>query len=74
MPGFTQSEIEVMANIARYHRKSHPKKKHENFQVLSPDKQKVVNVLASLLRIAEGIDRRKMQTVSDIESIIIILQ
>jgi len=67
MPGFTQSEIEVMANIARYHRKSHPKKKHENFQVLSPEKQNVVKVLASLLRIAEGIDRRKMQTVSDIE-------
>jgi exopolyphosphatase/guanosine-5'-triphosphate,3'-diphosphate pyrophosphatase len=30
--GYTETELEVIANIARYHRKSAPKKKHDNFQ------------------------------------------
>lgn len=67
MPGFTKDESEIIANIARYHRKSHPKKKHENFQKLTEDKQEVVKKLAGILRIAEGIDRRQIQAVQDIE-------
>jgi exopolyphosphatase/guanosine-5'-triphosphate,3'-diphosphate pyrophosphatase len=70
MPGFTLDEAEIIANIARYHRKSLPKKKHENFQKLSPEKQKIVKVLAGILRIAEGIDRRKQQLVDNIEIIL----
>lgn len=66
LPGFTNDEKELIANIARYHRKSHPKKKHENFKVLSAQKQKIVQVLASFLRIGEGIDRRQLQYVADI--------
>ncbi|MEJ5287023.1 MAG: Exopolyphosphatase [Candidatus Kapaibacterium sp.] len=67
MPGFTKDEQEIIANIARYHRKSHPKKKHENFQKLPEDKQEIVKKLAGILRIAEGIDRRQVQAVKDIE-------
>lgn len=69
MPGFTTDEAEIIANIARYHRKSHPKKKHENFQRLSEEKQEVVKKLAGILRIAEGIDRRQIQAVRDCEVI-----
>ncbi len=61
MPGFTNDEAEMIANIARYHRKSHPKKKHENFSRLSASKQAVIRVLAGILRIAEGVDRRQLQ-------------
>lgn len=67
MPGFTNDEAEMIANIARYHRKSHPKKKHENFARLTPERQDIVRKLAGILRIAEGIDRRQMQIVKDIE-------
>ena len=63
LPGFTNDEAEVIANIARYHRKSLPKKKHENYQTLSAEKQHIVSVLAGILRIAEGIDRRQMQLI-----------
>lgn len=66
MPGFTNDEAEVIANIARYHRKSHPKKKHENFSKLTPEKQEIVKLLASFLRIGEGIDRRQLQIVEKI--------
>lgn len=55
--GFTENEKALMANIARYHRKSHPKPKHEGFCLLSPADRKTVLLLASILRIADGLDR-----------------
>lgn len=64
MPGFTNDEAELIGNIARYHRKSHPKKKHENFASLNYKKQEIVKVLSGILRLAEGIDRRRKQYVS----------
>jgi exopolyphosphatase/guanosine-5'-triphosphate,3'-diphosphate pyrophosphatase len=55
--GFSRSEISVIANIARYHRKSEPGVKHKSFKKLSPHERKVVRVGAALLRIADGLDR-----------------
>jgi exopolyphosphatase/guanosine-5'-triphosphate,3'-diphosphate pyrophosphatase len=59
--GFTNDEKEIIANIARYHRKSHPKAKHENFQKVPPEKRRMVALLSGILRIAEGLDRRGQQ-------------
>jgi exopolyphosphatase/guanosine-5'-triphosphate,3'-diphosphate pyrophosphatase len=56
--GFTDREIEIIANVARYHRKSHPKAKHESFPGLSERDQSIVRALSALLRIADGLDRR----------------
>jgi exopolyphosphatase/guanosine-5'-triphosphate,3'-diphosphate pyrophosphatase len=56
--GFTDNEIEMIALIARYHRKSAPKPSHREFAGLSPDNQAVVRTLAALLRVAIGLDRR----------------
>ncbi|HOV92958.1 MAG TPA: Ppx/GppA phosphatase family protein [Candidatus Kapabacteria bacterium] len=67
LPGFTNDEAELIGNIARYHRKSLPKKKHSNFASLPSDTQLKVDILAGILRIAEGIDRRQKQYVKDIE-------
>lgn len=55
--GFTDNEKEIIANVARYHRKSHPKTKHEGFSILSPSDQNVVRKLAGILRLADGLDR-----------------
>lgn len=68
MPGFTNNESELIANIARYHRKSHPKKKHDNFSKLSESDQSIVCILSGILRIAEGIDRRQLQIVKDVKA------
>jgi exopolyphosphatase/guanosine-5'-triphosphate,3'-diphosphate pyrophosphatase len=64
--GFTNDEKEIIANIARYHRKSHPKAKHENFQKVPPEKRRMVTVLAGILRLAEGLDRRGLQLVRSV--------
>jgi exopolyphosphatase/guanosine-5'-triphosphate,3'-diphosphate pyrophosphatase len=67
LPGFTNTEADMIANIARYHRKSHPKNKHENFKRLTADKQRIIRILSGMLRIAEGVDRRQLQVVKDVE-------
>lgn len=55
--GFAAEEVDVIANIARYHRRALPTQKHEEFNGLPPRLQRVVKILASLLRIADGLDR-----------------
>lgn len=59
--GFVDDEIEVIANLARYHRKSTPKKKHENYCNLPSKKHRqVVNQLSAILRLAVALDRRQI--------------
>jgi exopolyphosphatase/guanosine-5'-triphosphate,3'-diphosphate pyrophosphatase len=57
MTGFTDREIELIAQVARYHRKSAPKESHPEFASLGDDDKGRVRVLAGLLRIAVGLDR-----------------
>jgi exopolyphosphatase/guanosine-5'-triphosphate,3'-diphosphate pyrophosphatase len=64
--GFTNDEEELIANIARYHRKSHPKPKHENYQRIPSDKRPLVHKLAGILRIAEGLDRRRQRLITKV--------
>lgn len=55
--GLTDREIELIAQIARYHRKGLPKPEHAEFAALSSDDQHVVRSLAGILRVAIGLDR-----------------
>jgi exopolyphosphatase/guanosine-5'-triphosphate,3'-diphosphate pyrophosphatase len=57
LSGFTDHEIELIAQIARYHRKSAPKPKHPEFARLWPEDQARVQILAGLLRVAIALDR-----------------
>ncbi len=66
--GFQADEVAIMANVARYHRKSHPKPKHKPFRRLTPRQQRRVRELASILRIAEGLDRSHFQNVVAIQA------
>ncbi len=64
LTGFTDREIELIAQVARYHRKSAPRKKHDEFAALDRDDQRRVRVLAGLLRVAVGLDRNHAARVS----------
>ncbi len=57
LTGLTDNEIEIIAQIARYHRKSAPKASHTDFGRLSSEDQRVVKTLAAILRVAIGLDR-----------------
>ena len=66
LPGFRPKELELVANVARYHRGAPPKQKHDNFRQLSEEDQRRVAQLAAILRIAGGLDRSHTQQVSDV--------
>ncbi len=57
--GFSPREREMMALIARYHRKSLPKKKHPEYYRLEPKDQQTVSRLGGILRLSDGLDRRR---------------
>ena len=57
--GYSESEHLMVAAIARYHRRSLPKKRHDSWQVLpTRDNRRLVGEMALLLRLAAAIDRR----------------
>lgn len=64
--GFRPEELEIIANIARYHRGAEPKQKHDNFRRLSKPDQRRVQNLAAVLRVAGGLDRTHNQTVTSV--------
>lgn len=65
--GYTEVEIETIANLARYHRKSCPRKKHESYRSLNSKKhRKVVDQLSALLRLAVALDRRQIGAVRQV--------
>ncbi|HEX5038057.1 MAG TPA: Ppx/GppA phosphatase family protein [bacterium] len=65
--GFEEREVELIANVARYHCKSEPKKTHDNWQRLSGDDKHVARILASILRIADGLDRSHFSVVKQLQ-------
>ncbi|MEI6444860.1 MAG: Ppx/GppA phosphatase family protein [Nostocales cyanobacterium ELA583] len=67
--GYNETEIEIIANIARYHRKSPPKKKHDSYRnLLHREHKQMVNQLSAILRLAVALDRRQIGAISHIHS------
>ena len=57
--GYSRGEHLMVAGIARYHRKSFPKKRHEAWQCLITKEQKeIVAKMSIILRLAKSIDKR----------------
>jgi exopolyphosphatase / guanosine-5'-triphosphate,3'-diphosphate pyrophosphatase len=67
MPGFTERERQVIANLCRYHRKAPPSAEHSNWQPLDAEERRAVTMLSPLLRIADNLDRSRGQRVKSLE-------
>jgi exopolyphosphatase/guanosine-5'-triphosphate,3'-diphosphate pyrophosphatase len=65
--GFHPDEIEVMALVARYHRRGTPKQSHDEYANLAAPLRRTVRLLASILRVAESLDRSHGQVISGLE-------
>jgi exopolyphosphatase/guanosine-5'-triphosphate,3'-diphosphate pyrophosphatase len=63
MNSFSKLDLDIVANVARYHRKAHPSQKHLGFSQLSPSNQDVVRKLSALLRVADAFDFKHEQKV-----------
>lgn len=57
LPSFEEREKQIMANTARYHRRSFPMQKHREFGEMEENDQQIVRTLASILRIADALDK-----------------
>jgi exopolyphosphatase/guanosine-5'-triphosphate,3'-diphosphate pyrophosphatase len=58
LPGLRKRERLMCALIARYHRKAEPAaKRHKRFAALSDRERNIVEWLAGILRVADGLDR-----------------
>ncbi|MEM6598949.1 MAG: Ppx/GppA phosphatase family protein [Cyanobacteria bacterium P01_C01_bin.69] len=67
--GFTETEVEIIGNIARYHRKSLPKRRHENYSSLpSKHERKLVDQLSAILRVAVALDRARCDAIASVAS------
>ncbi|XLE15168.1 Ppx/GppA phosphatase family protein [Deinococcus altitudinis] len=61
--GYDPAQIDLVAQVARYHRKSVPKPSHPEYAALAPADQKTLSQLAAVLRVADGLDRSHAQSV-----------
>ena len=65
--GYSQTEHLMVAAIARYHRRSLPKKRHESWQLITGREQRrCVAGMALLLRLAAALDRRPAAVIETI--------
>lgn len=68
--GLSPEERAVVANTARYHRKSLPDPSHPNFKELDKDARGKVRGLAAILRIADALDREHLGKVTNVRATI----
>jgi exopolyphosphatase / guanosine-5'-triphosphate,3'-diphosphate pyrophosphatase len=66
--GLTPDERAIVANVARYHRKSPPDPAHPNFRDLEKDARTKVRGLAAILRIADACDREHLGKVKAVRA------
>jgi exopolyphosphatase/guanosine-5'-triphosphate,3'-diphosphate pyrophosphatase len=66
--GLSRDERSVVANVARYHRKSPPDPSHPNFRELDKDARARVRMLAAILRIADALDREHLGKVTGVRA------
>lgn len=62
--GLSQNQMQIVANVARYHRKSFPKLQHDSYRALSQKDRVVVSKLAAILRLADAMDNEHASKVS----------
>ena len=66
--GLTPDDRAIVANVARYHRKSPPDPSHPNFRDLDKDARTKVRGLAAILRIADALDREHLGKVKAVRA------
>jgi exopolyphosphatase/guanosine-5'-triphosphate,3'-diphosphate pyrophosphatase len=66
--GLSESEREIVALAARYHRRSHPKRTHLEFQQRTREERDRVKKIAAILRLADALDREHQTKVASVEA------
>ena len=67
LTGLSSLQMQLVANIARYHRKSFPKPQHKNYEELTPKQRLLISRLAAILRLADALDLEHRSTVHEVK-------
>ena len=65
--GLQHSSLQMIALVARYHRRSPPTVRHPEYMALQREQRMMVNKLAAILRVADALDRSNTQQVGDFD-------
>lgn len=68
IPGISPSELPLVALVARYHRRAHPKEDHYLYEELDEPERIRVQRLSAILRVADALDREHLQRVSAVDA------
>jgi len=68
IPGLSDRERDLAARIARYHRRSAPDVNHPGMEGLLPGDARFVRKLATILRVADALDRSHAQPISSLRA------
>jgi exopolyphosphatase/guanosine-5'-triphosphate,3'-diphosphate pyrophosphatase len=69
LAGWRAEETQLMATLVRYHRKALPKPTHEEWASADSVLRRRIAGLAGILRLADGLDTRRLGLVSNVEVI-----
>jgi exopolyphosphatase/guanosine-5'-triphosphate,3'-diphosphate pyrophosphatase len=67
--GLSRDDMDVVSNVARYHRRALPQRSHLPYMALDRETRVTVNKLAAILRIANALDADHLQKVRDVRAI-----
>jgi exopolyphosphatase/guanosine-5'-triphosphate,3'-diphosphate pyrophosphatase len=67
LPGWRPEELELIATLVRYHRKSLPKPTHAEWAAASSAVRAKIMILGGILRLADGLDVRRLGVVNGFE-------
>lgn len=65
--GFSPEEVDIIACVARFHRKRAPKKNDAALKALNARERRTVRVLSAILRVADALDRSHFGIVKDLK-------
>lgn len=68
LPAFSPDQVLLVALVARYHRRARPADGHEGWDELDGESRERVRRLASLLRVADALDREHLSLVESVDA------
>ena len=69
IPGLADHERDVVARIARFHRRSAPEVNHPGMEGLAVGEARMVRKLATILRVADALDRSHAQPITTVRAL-----
>lgn len=65
--GFSDKDLQLTANIARYHSEETPKQSHKDYYILCDQDKMTVSILSAILKLAEALDISHLEKIKELK-------